>query len=214
VTYASKFDNTGGTYDFLPRDVVSVEGYLFPDTYRISREEKNASVVEDLTRKMLNNFAAKAVPVLDSADALDTVVKARHEYVIMASILEKEVQSYEDMQLVAGILWKRIERSMPLEADATVLYAVCAGLDNPKVRCDFSRIPVRDNLRIASAYNTYVNDGLPVGAISNPGRDALRAAANPKPSEYWFYLTARRDGYRTIFSKTLKEHNAARERYL
>ena len=118
--------------------------------------------------------------------------KTLGQIIIMASMLEKEVQTLEDKKLVAGILYKRLQISMPLQVDATVDYA--ASHNNP-------------------AYDTYKFYGLPKGPIANPGLDSIMAAIYPQSSDYWYYLSEPKEG-KTIFSKTLDGHNAAIAKHL
>lgn len=216
INSAMNFDNREEKHYFLPNEIISLEGYLFPDTYRISSDSKDR--VGELVEKMLNNFESKAVSLIYDSVILSIKnfigrAKKPNEIVTMASILEKEVRLAKDMSLVSGILWKRLNAGIPLQVDATVIYGVCIDVPKFRTQCDFSRIGVADYLDINSEFNTYENLGLPVGPISNPGIEAIKAAINSKSSNYWFYLSAREDG-RTIFSKTLQEHNIAREKYL
>jgi len=137
------------------------------------------------------------------------------DQIIIASMLEREVQSDEDMRLVAGIMYKRMEIGMPLQIDATVAYGAClrqAEENNFGKNCDTSFIGVAREIPIDSKYNTYTRKGLPDGPISNPGLRAIDAAKNPKESPYLYYLSTR-DG-ETIFSRTGAEHEANRRKYL
>ena len=120
----------------------------------------------------------------------------------MASLIEKEVQSTEDMQLVSGILWKRLKNDMPLQVDATVTYLT--GKRSTGVSTE--------DTKIDSPYNTYLYRGLPLGPISNPGTESIEAALHPKTSSYWYYLSAP-DG-KTIFSTTYEQHVQAKQKYL
>src|SRR3989338_2748863 len=179
------------------------EGYLFPDTYRIFRDAGLA----DITGKMVRNFDAKVTQ--EVRDAIAGQQKSIFEIVIMASLIEKEVSSEEDRALVSGILWKRISLGMPLQVDATIAY-----IKNKESRIKNQRdgkISLEDT-KIDSPYNTYRYRGLPRGPIANPGLSAIRAAVFPRSSPYLYYLSTP-DG-RTIFSRTLEEHNAAKEKYL
>lgn len=173
------------------------EGYLFPDTYSFKKDTS----LSDIIRKMKNNFSKRTEGL-----ALDK------DIVIVASILEKEVKTKEDMEIVSGILWKRLEKKMPLQIDATVAYGVCREASKPF--CDITQIPLRDNLDKVNSYNTYKISGLPIGPISNPGVKALLATLNPVESEYLYYLSATAEDSRTIFSKTATEHARNRAKYI
>lgn len=180
--------------DLPPR--ATLDGFLFPDTYFF----KENAELNDIVKKMLGNFDSKI------SDAMRVKIKARgknlYEVVILASLLEKEVRTYEDMQIVSGILWKRMEIGMALQVDATLAY-----LTGKKTE----EISNNDKL-IDSPYNTYKYRGLPPTPIANPGLNAINAAIDPEPSEYLYYLSAHTG--ETVFSKTLDEHSENRERYL
>lgn len=176
---------------------LSLEGYLFPDTYEISGSE----TADELVIDMLNNFDKKLTPDLRSE--IKKQKKSIFQIVTMASILEKEVKTLDDKKMVAGILWKRIAEGMPLQVDATVNYIT---------RKDHAGALIADT-KIDSPYNTYKYYGLPLGPISSPGIDSLVAAIYPTKSNYWFYLSDPKTG-KTIFSKTLDEHNHAVAKYL
>lgn len=181
----------------------TLEGFLFPDTYRFS-QKMNA---EAIVAKILANFEKKVMPVFDAASAGE---KSLGEIINLASIVEKEVPPHdEERRIVAGILWKRLENRMPLQADATVVYAW--RLVRPDWKPKNAALSAADT-KINSPYNTYRVVGLPPGPISNPGLDAIRAALEPLESSYWYYLSA--TSGKTIFSRTLDEHNAAKAVYL
>jgi len=174
----------------------TIDGFLFPDTYFFDKEY----ALSDIVDKMLGNFDEKIT------DAMRVKYKARgknlYEVVIMASLLEEEVQTLEDMKIVSGILWKRMEIGMPLQIDATLAY-----LTDKKT----GEITNEDKL-IDSPYNTYLYRGLTPTPISNPGLNAIQAAIEPTESEYLFYLSTPQG--ETIFSKTNEEHNENRAKYL
>ena len=130
----------------------------------------------------------------------------------MASILEREVRTADDMRFVSGVLWKRFESGVPLQVDAALVYLKCVLLTDPGVEDPTCRQVLSGDKELDSLYNTYLYKGLPPGPISNPGLKAIDAARSPAESDYWYYLSARDDG-RTIFSETLDEHNANRVRY-
>ena len=185
-------------YDFLkdkPKNL-SLEGYLFPDTYEISSEEH----LEQIIGKMLANFGKKLTPNLRKETAKQG--KSIFEIITMASLLEKEVKTFEDKKIVSGILWKRLENNIPLQVDATITYIT--GKKTTKIS--------KRETEIDSPYNTYKYAGLPLGPICNPGLESIKAAIYPKFTPYWYYLSTPEG--KTIFSKTLKEHNIAKAKYL
>lgn len=199
---AKSFDNSDGRYKFLsPKKGVDLEGYLFPDTYKFERGSPAAAV-----ETMLDNFNEKVYSrYLKSPEELRNVL-------IMASMLEREVQTEDDMRLVSGILWKRFESEIPLQVDATLVYIKCVLMtDTDKVDPTCRQLTNGDK-NLDSLYNIYLYKGLPPGPISNPGIRAIDAALNPIESQYWYYLSSRLDG-RTIFSETLDEHNSNRVIY-
>lgn len=184
-------------YSFLQEKPpgASLEGWLYPDTYRVRRK----APIEQAIEKMAANFERRLTP--DVRALIAASGKSVNEILTMASIIEKEVAVESDRRVVSGILWKRLALGIPLQVDASVSYAVGR-----------RGTPSAAELAVNSPYNTYRIRGLPPSPISNPGLDAIRAALAPAPSEYLYYLSAR-DGL-TIFSKTLPEHAAAKARHL
>lgn len=178
-------------YPFLagrPADV-SLEGYLFPETYRFYASTDAETVV----RKMLDVWKSRAVIDGNLPD---------FQTLVMASILEKEVKDPADKAKVANILYRRLKSGMPLQVDSSVNYVT--GKNTPSI--SFA------DQGVASPYNTYKNVGLPRGPICNPGLDSIRAALSPAPNTYWYFLTTPQG--EVIYSRTLDEHNAAVAKYL
>jgi UPF0755 protein len=173
----------------------NLEGYLFPDTYYFPVDVRG----EEVVRIMRENFERKISPYKEE---IEKSGKTLQEILIMASLIEKEVKIKEEKELVAGILWKRLERGIPLQVDATITY-----ITGKKT----TKIPLED-LQIDSPYNTYKYKGLPPAPICNPGLESILAVLYPKESEYWYYLSIPEK--KTIFSKTLQEHNLAKAKYL
>lgn len=181
-------------FPFLPSDR-HLEGYLFPDTYAIVARPFD---LFELQKRMLKNFEEKVF--IGLAEELKRAKHSLADIVIMASIIEKEVKTKEDMPIVAGILWKRLENGWPLQADATLIYG------------KKSRAITSETLADDSPYNTYTRLGLPLTAIGNPGVATIRAAAMPVDSEYWFYITDSND--RVIYARTNEEHEKNIRTYL
>lgn len=177
----------------------NLEGRLFPDTYLIPKDADVQRVVSYLT----TNFDKKTK---------DLGVDQRT--LILASIVEREVKFAEDRPIVAGILFNRLNLGMPLQADATVQYALATKNCQLKTKdCEWwPKNLDKEDLRIESPYNTYLYTGLPPTPICNPGLASIEAALNPQETDYWFYLSDR-EGY-IHYAKTLEEHNINIERYL
>ncbi len=174
----------------------NLEGFLFPDTYRFPVKVSG----EEVVKAMRENFDKKLTQELQ--EEVERQGKTIFEIVTMASLLEKEVKTKEDKELVSGILWKRLENGIPLQVDATITYIT--GKNTTKISVE--------DTQIDSPYNTYKYAGLPSGPIANPGLESIQASVYPESSEYWYYLSTP-DG-ETIFSKNLQEHNLAKNRYL
>ncbi len=173
-----------------------LEGFLFPDTYRVY----NDATAEDVIRIMLKNFGNKYTSQLQ--DAVRNAGHPFYDILTVASIVEAEVPHPDDRPIVAGIIWKRLRMGVALQVDATLNYSI----DGSKPSL------TADDVKINSPYNTYKYRGLPPTPINNPGIEALQAAIHPKESPYLYWLSTK-DGT-TIFSKTLDEHNTAKARYL
>jgi len=191
VKATEKFDTT--KYDFIENK--SLQGYLYPDTYRFFDDAST----EDVIIKMVNNFQKKALPSLKASDILST-----YQVLVLASIVEKEVSIPKDRQIVAGIFLNRLKIGMKLQSDATINFITQSGKSQSSL----------DDLKIDSPYNTYKITGLPPGPITNPSVEAIKAVINPTPSDYYFFLTTRDNPPKTIFSKTFEEHSKAKQQYL
>jgi len=185
-------------YDFLsekPRDV-DLEGYLFPDTYRVFHDASPETVL----RRILDNFNVKITSEM-RADAKKQG-KTLHEIITLASILEREVILEKDRKIVAGIFYKRLNIGMALQADSTVNYVT----GKKRAAASF------EDLEVDSPYNTYKYRGLPPGPISNPGLSSIIGAIYPEDSEYLFFLTTPEG--EVIYSKTFEEHVDNKNKYL
>lgn len=174
-------------YDFLRAAPGGrLEGYLFPDTYRIPRFLDEREVLD----RFLARFAETVVPLWREAGT----ERSLHEIVTVASMIEREAKIPADQELIAGVIYNRLGRGWRLEVDATVLYA----LGEHKTAVTY------EDLNVDSPYNTYLHAGLPPGPIANPGLGAVRAALHPARTAYLYYV-ARPDGSHA-FSRTLAEH--------
>jgi len=191
---------------WLPPDLPHLEGYLYPDTYEFALD----ATPEEVVARMLARFAEVALPLYAEqsaarSDGAETPATASslHEWVTLASIVEKEAAVAAERGRIAGVFHNRLERGMRLEADPTVEY----GLQIQQTR---DRPLTLEQVRTPSPYNTYLVPGLPPTPIASPGRASLQAAIAPEETEALFFV-ARYDGTH-VFSRTLAEHRAARRR--
>ncbi len=176
------------------------EGYMFPDTYIIEKTDS----ANKLASWMRNTFDKKFTDqMLKDAQKRNLT---KEQIVILASIIEREMNIKKDRPIVAGILIKRLQNDWPLQADATVQYA-----KGHKGNW-WPRLKAGDTKSVNSPYNTYLNKGLPPAPICNPSLDAIKSVIYYKETPYWFYITDH-NGV-THYSETLEEHNANVQKYL
>jgi UPF0755 protein len=166
----------------------SVDGFLFPDTFFFSPKASP----DDVINAQLNRFGEVVTPEM-RAHAADHNLTLYQE-IVLASIVEREAKFDQDRGQIAAVFYNRLAIGMPLEADATLLFAKGA-TGGPVTEPDKS---------INSPYNTYANKGLPPGPICNPGLASIKAALTPAQNGFLFYVTDR-DGH-AHFSRTLAEH--------
>ena len=181
-------------YSWLPADLPHLEGFLYPNTYKITSDRINNP--QAIIEVMLAQFAKDALPVYQQAQTQLSLL----EWVTLASVVEKESVVGEERSLIAGVFTARLEQGMKLESDPTVEYAL-------GIRQTADRPLTYAQVGTPSPYNTYLNPGLPPTAIASPGLASLKATLNPQSTEYLFFV-ARYDGTH-VFSKTLAEHVAA-----
>jgi UPF0755 protein len=172
----------------------SLEGFLFPDTYIFHR----GMTIQTIQKKMVLRF--KEIfenlpnnPVKDHQNL--------RKIVTLASIVEKETGLPSERPLIASVFYNRLRIGMALQSDPTVIYGIK----------DFNGDLTKKDLRTPTAYNTYLNPGLPPGPIANPGKDSLQAVLSPAKSDY-LYFVSKNDGSH-FFSKDLRNHNRAVARY-
>lgn len=174
----------------------SLEGYLFPDTYKI--EDQSSS--EELVRRMLETFAARVTP--DLIAGFEAQGLSVHEAVTLASIVEREAVIPEERPRIAGVFLNRLDLGMMLETDPTVQFAV--GLQ-PSGDWWKTHLTMED-LQVDSPYNTYRYPGLPPGPISNPGLSSLQAVAAPEQTDLLYFRALCDGSGRHVFSRTYEEH--------
>lgn len=178
----------------LDPQAMTLEGYLFPSTYRLPRRVTAAGLCQRLTRQFREVWKS-----LGS----DRPVK---EVVTLASLVEKETAVGAERPRIAALFGNRLRLGMKLECDPTVIYA--ALLENR-----YRGTIYRSDLNNPHPYNTYQHRGLPPGPIANPGKESLKAVLQPEPTEAIFFVAEPGGTGRHVFSKTLAEHNRAVEAY-
>jgi UPF0755 protein len=194
--YREIFGN-GALVAAVDPEAQDLEGYLFPETYRLPRNPKPEEVARALVARFVSVFDQGR---LEKAKARGGV----RQVVTLASVVEKETGLAEERRLIASVFWNRLKRQIPLQSDPTVIYGL-------KRQGRFDGNLSRTDLEADDAYNTYANRGLPPGPIASPGRDAIDAVLEPADSSY-LYFVSRNDGSHQ-FSATLEEHNAAVRKY-
>ncbi|MGH2536574.1 MAG: endolytic transglycosylase MltG [Candidatus Promineifilaceae bacterium] len=201
VTGRAPFERS--SYEFLGNLAAdaSLEGYLFPDTYRLGLEADAAELVTAL----LDNFGRRVTPAMRQEFGLQGL--SVREAVILASIVEREAAVAAERPLMAGVFLNRMRQGMRLEADPTVQYA----LGYQQVAGEWWKRPLTvEDLQFDSPYNTYLYAGLPPGPIANPGLASLQAVAAPAETDFLFFVTdctAETPGAH-IFAATFEEHQA------
>lgn len=169
-------------------NATSLEGYLFPDTYRFSRHASAPNMLATMVKRFEQQIG--------KLGATDTSAVSR--LVTMASLVEREVHIDAERPIVAGVFENRLAANMPLQTDPAVAYA-------SQLRGTWTGAIHQSELHSDSPYNTYTHTGLPPGPVCNPGLAALKAALHPAQTDY-LYFVADANGA-TKFSKTIDEHN-------
>ena len=181
----------------LGLSVPTLEGYLFPDTYYLTRDMGVADLLTvmagTLDRNYLPEIAAKA----------EDLGMSKHAVITLASLIEKEAQLDSEREIISAVFHNRLRRGMRLQCDSTVIYALGEAFQGNLRKAD---------LKVDSPYNTYRYGGLPPGPIANPGERSIAAAVSPADVKYLYFVATRQDGAHH-FSKTLKEHNRAVRKY-
>ncbi|MFO7987105.1 MAG: endolytic transglycosylase MltG [Desulfatiglandaceae bacterium] len=172
----------------------SLEGFLYPDTYRFSRGLPPDLIIDTMVKR----FQDIITPL---RDRIERSGMSMEQVITLAAMVEKETGLAEERPLIASVFLNRLQKGMRLESDPTVIY----GIE------DFNGNLTRKDLKTPSPYNTYVIQGLPPWPIANPGREAIVSVLWPEKTEYLFFVS-KNDGSHH-FSKTLREHNQAVRRY-
>jgi hypothetical protein len=179
------------------RDAQNLEGFLFPATYDLPRKP----TVDDLVVRQLSAFKVDLRKVdLSYAKSKNLTP---YDVLIIASIIEREVEVPSERADVAAVVYNRLHAGMPLQIDATIRYA-----EN-----NYTKPLTNSDLQLDSPYNTYRNPGLPPGPIGNPGLDAMKAAAKPADVPYLYYVVKPDTCGEHFFTDSYKAFQQASQRY-
>lgn len=181
--------------DSRKREELTLEGYLFPNTYHFIKEMEPEEVIRMMVQQFRKNFGP------DLIEKASQMGISPREAVILASIIEKETPLSEEKPLVSAVFHNRLKKKMPLQSDPTVIY----GIKN------FDKNLTKEHLLTPSPYNTYLNPGLPPTPICNPGKESILAALNPASSLH-LYFVSKNDGSHH-FSQSYEEHQRAVAKY-
>jgi UPF0755 protein len=166
----------------------TLEGYLFPDTYRFSRRATSGQVAAAMVRRF--RLEAAQIGLKENV----------HEVVTLASLVERETSLDAEKPLVASVFQNRLVKHMPLMTDPSVIYGL-------EVEREWRGSIYASDLKRDTPYNTYLHAGLPPGPVANPGLPSLRAAMNPAQSNYLYFVAAGANPQgKSMFSATLEEH--------
>ncbi len=185
----------------IPGD--SAEGYIYPDTYKFAKEFPAENTLRFLVQSFWNTLSG----IYPEYKTMTSTQIYRN--VIIASIVEREYRVADEAPYIASVFLNRLEIGMPLQSCATVVYALTQEYGKPHPRF----LTYRD-LEVESSYNTYQINGLPPAPISNPGKTALESVFFPAETDYLYFVLQNPDDGRHYFSKTLSEHNRAKQFYI
>lgn len=175
----------------------SLEGYLFPETYMLTKFTDTRTLVSNMVRRFLH--------VYDEVTAAKQSSMNRTETVTLASIIEKETGAPEERPIISSVFHNRLAKGMRLQTDPTVIYGKALHLGKIVINI------TKADLMTPTPYNTYTINGMPPGPIANPGREALMAAIDPAKTEYLFFVS-QNDG-RHVFTSTYQDHVQAVQKF-
>jgi len=175
-----------------------LEGYLYPETYFIPYETSELEIV-----KIMYNQFEKVFTEEYRARTRELGLNIS-EVITIASLIEKEAAKDEERGTISGVIYNRIKKGMPLQIDASVIYAITRG------ERTLEKVYYKD-LAVKSVFNTYKLKGIPAGPIASPGKPSIEAALYPESNDYLYYVLGE-DGH--VFSKTYEEHKKNIEKYM
>jgi UPF0755 protein len=183
------------TLGLSPPSPITLEGYLFPDTYHLIKNMDAAETIRIMVQRFKKAFGS------DMESRAAELGISQRDVVTLASIIEKETSASGEKPLISAVFHNRLKGRIPLQSDPTVIYGI-KGFNGNLTRADLMR---------PTPYNTYLKIGLPPTAISNPGKESLLAALYPAPVSY-LYFVSKNDGSHH-FSSDIEEHNRAVSKY-
>lgn len=192
------------TYPFLTKDIlndktrVKLEGYLFPETYTFAKDADE----KEITKTFLDHF--QKIYQKYEKDIVSSKF-TMHEILTLASMVQYEASTKEDMQLIAGVFFNRLDKDMMLQSSVTVCYALYDDLTSGE-DCEV-------NPDIDSLYNTYKYKGLPIGPILNPGEDAIQAVLHPTKSDYLYFVADVYGDGKVHYAKSYEEQLQNQEKF-
>lgn len=200
-----------GKYRFLQDRPagVSLEGYLFPDTYHIPSTQPTAA---DLLSRQLDNFAERVPPLYQAAVAAGQTELRLYQVLTLASIVEREAVVAEERPVIAGVYLNRLAVGMMLNADPTVQYAL--GYQPASGQWWKTPVFLEEYSGVDSPYNTYLYTGLPPGPICNPGLSSIQAVLAPAQHDFLYFVALPDGSGRHVFAQTWEEHQLNVQKYL
>lgn len=175
-----------------------LEGFLYPDTYYIPNGADEKNIANLMFNRFIGVFSDKYI---NRTKELSLNV---NDVITIASLIEKEAANDNERSKIAGVIYNRMKKDMPLQIDASVIYARTKGEDT------MEKVLYKD-LKVQDAYNTYINIGLPPGPIGAPGKPSIEATLYPEEHDYLYYVA---NGEGHVFSKTYEEHLSNVEKYI
>ena len=172
-------------------DYINLEGFLFPDTYIVSKDASAKQVVSKFLNRFNKVFDETTIKKIEESKF------SFYEILTLASIIEREVAVDNERNVVASVFYNRIDKGMYLQSCATVQYILGERKANLLI----------SDTKIDDPYNTYQYEGLPPGPICSPGQKAIKAAVNPKQTDYLFFVKSYKNDGSHIFTTNLKDHN-------
>ncbi|NJK28970.1 MAG: endolytic transglycosylase MltG [Acaryochloris sp. RU_4_1] len=182
-------------YPWLPENIPFLEGYLFPETYQISVDQRTPEAVITV---MLDHFQKSALPVYEKRNGLAEL--SLQDWVTLASIVEKEAAVASERPRIAGVFWNRLRQGITLGSDPTVEYGLGV-TQTPDQPLTYAQVET------PSPYNTYINAGLTPTPIASPGLASLKAVISPEKTDFLYFVARYDDTH--VFSRTLAEHERA-----